>query len=56
MYDFEYHKPASVADAVKLLAADPDAKAVSGGHTLIPALSDAGGSDIIELPISKIVH
>ncbi|MCC5953032.1 MAG: ATP phosphoribosyltransferase [Acidimicrobiia bacterium] len=25
-------------------------------NTLIPALSDAGGSDIIELPISKIVH
>jgi carbon-monoxide dehydrogenase medium subunit len=38
MYDFTYHKPATVADAVKLLAADPDAKAVSGGHTLIPAL------------------
>jgi len=38
MYDFSYHKPASVADAVKLLAADPDAKAVSGGHTLLPAL------------------
>lgn len=37
MYDFAYHKPASVADAVKLLA-DPDAKAVSGGHTLLPAL------------------
>lgn len=37
MYDFTYHKPATVADAVKLLA-DPDAKAVSGGHTLIPAL------------------
>ena len=37
MYDFAYHKPSSVADAVKLLA-DPDAKAVSGGHTLIPAL------------------
>ena len=37
MYDFAYHKPATVADAVKLLA-DPDAKAVSGGHTLIPAL------------------
>jgi carbon-monoxide dehydrogenase medium subunit len=37
MYDFAYHKPTSVADAVKLLA-DPDAKAVSGGHTLIPAL------------------
>ncbi|MCU0886425.1 MAG: xanthine dehydrogenase family protein subunit M [Rubritepida sp.] len=38
MYDFNYHKPSTVADAVKLLAADPDAKAVSGGHTLIPAL------------------
>jgi len=38
MYDFEYHKPSSVADAVKLLAADPDAKAVSGGMTLLPAL------------------
>jgi len=38
MYDFTYHKPSTIADAVKLLAADPDAKAVSGGHTLIPAL------------------
>ena len=38
MYDFAYHKPSSVADAVKLLAADPDAKVVSGGHTLLPAL------------------
>lgn len=38
MYDFAYHKPSTVADAVKLLAADPDAKAISGGHTLLPAL------------------
>ncbi|WP_431285367.1 FAD binding domain-containing protein [Humitalea sp. 24SJ18S-53] len=38
MYDFTYHKPTSVADAVKILAADPDAKPVSGGHTLLPAL------------------
>jgi len=38
MYDFSYHKPSSVADAVKLLAADPDARAVSGGMTLLPAL------------------
>lgn len=37
MYDFAYHKPSTVADAVKLLA-DPDAKAISGGHTLLPAL------------------
>jgi len=38
MYDFEYHKPSSIADAVKLLAADPDARAISGGMTLLPAL------------------
>jgi len=38
MYDFAYHKPTSIADAVKLLAADPDAKPISGGHTLLPAL------------------
>ncbi|HEY4253041.1 MAG TPA: xanthine dehydrogenase family protein subunit M [Roseomonas sp.] len=37
MYDFAYHKPSTIADAVKLLA-DPDAKAISGGHTLLPAL------------------
>ena len=27
MYDFAYQKPGSVADAVKALAADPEAKA-----------------------------
>ena len=38
MYDFEYHKPTSVADAVKILSADPDARPISGGQTLLPAL------------------
>lgn len=38
MYDFAYHKPSSVADAVKILSADPDARAISGGQTLLPAL------------------
>jgi carbon-monoxide dehydrogenase medium subunit len=38
MYDFEYHKPTTIADAVKILAADPDAKPISGGMTLLPAL------------------
>ena len=28
----------------------------SGINRLIPALSDAGATDIIELPIAKIVH
>ncbi|MCS6892837.1 MAG: xanthine dehydrogenase family protein subunit M [Rhodovarius sp.] len=38
MYDFAYRKPATLAEAVQLLASDPDAKAISGGHTLLPAL------------------
>lgn len=38
MYDFAYHKPATVADAVKLLSADSDARPISGGQTLLPAL------------------
>ncbi len=38
MYDFAYHKPGSIADAVKILSADPDARPISGGQTLLPAL------------------
>src|SRR5579871_4906684 len=38
MYDFAYEKPATVADAVKSLTADPDAKALAGGQTFIPVL------------------
>ncbi len=37
MYDFAYHKPSSVADAVKLLG-DSEAKALAGGQTFIPVL------------------
>ena len=38
MYDFAYEKPGSLADAVKLLSADGDAKALAGGQTFIPVL------------------
>ena len=51
MYDFAYQKPSSLADAVKALGADADAKALAGGMTLIPVLKQrlnkpiaAGGS------------
>ena len=37
MYDFAYHKPSTVAEAVGLLA-DPDARPISGGQTILPAL------------------
>jgi carbon-monoxide dehydrogenase medium subunit len=51
MYDFTYQKPASIADAVKLLAGDADAKALAGGMTYIPVLKQrlAKPSAVVDL-------
>ncbi len=51
MQDFNYHAPASVADAAKLLAAHEDAKLLAGGMTLLPTLKQrlAAPSDLIDL-------
>lgn len=51
MYAFNYHRPASVADAAALVAAHDDAKIVSGGMTLIPTLKQrlAAPSDLVDL-------
>ena len=38
MYAFEYLKPKSLKEAAVMLAAHPEGKALSGGHTLIPAM------------------
>ena len=38
MYEFGFEKPRSVADAVKLLSADPEARPLAGGQTFIPVL------------------
>jgi carbon-monoxide dehydrogenase medium subunit len=35
---FEYQRPSSVQEAVSLLAGNPDAKLLAGGHSLIPAM------------------
>ena len=35
---FEYYKATSVADAIGRLVANPDAKILAGGHSLIPAM------------------
>jgi carbon-monoxide dehydrogenase medium subunit len=50
MYEFSYHKPASLADAAKLLAGE-EAKLVAGGMTLVPTLKQrlAKPSDLIDL-------
>lgn len=38
MYNFEYVKPSSVAEAAQILAGDSDAKLMAGGQTYIPTL------------------
>ncbi|MFI4989054.1 MAG: FAD binding domain-containing protein [Alphaproteobacteria bacterium] len=51
MYDFNYHRAKSVADAVKLLGSSADPKLVAGGMTLIPTLKQrlAQPSDLVDL-------
>lgn len=55
MDNFNYHRPASVDDAVKAAKANPEAKYMSGGMTLIPAMKQglASPSDIIDLGALK---
>ena len=51
MENFNYHRPAKVADAVKLMKKAKDGKFLSGGHTLVPTMKQglAEPTDIIDL-------
>jgi carbon-monoxide dehydrogenase medium subunit len=51
MYDFNYHRPASLADAAKALGASSDGKLLAGGMTLLPTLKQrlANPADLIDL-------
>src|SRR5919198_6044624 len=51
MYDFAYHRPKTVADAVNLLKSKPEARPMSGGMTLIPTLKQrlAKPTDVVDL-------
>ncbi|MDF1791570.1 MAG: xanthine dehydrogenase family protein subunit M [Thalassobaculaceae bacterium] len=51
MYDFAYHKPSSVADAVAARSGAEDGTYVAGGMTLVPTLKQrlAQPSDLVDL-------
>ncbi|MBL4646052.1 MAG: carbon monoxide dehydrogenase [Hyphomicrobiales bacterium] len=51
MYETNYHRPASVEDAVRLFSGAEDAKFLSGGQTLLPTMKQrlAAPSDVIDL-------
>ena len=38
MYEFKYHRPATVRQAANLLIKNEDAKLIAGGHTLVPVM------------------
>src|SRR6266702_5869716 len=53
MHNFNYQRPGSVADAVKVLGSAGDGKIVAGGMTLVPTLKQrlATPSDLIDLGV-----
>jgi carbon-monoxide dehydrogenase medium subunit len=54
MYDFDYQKPSSVADAVKLLSGDSEAKALAGGQTFIPVLKQRLNKPSVVVDLAKL--
>src|SRR6185312_11345156 len=55
MDNFNYHRPANAADAVKAMKGASDGKFMSGGMTLIPTMKQglATPSDLIDLTAMK---
>jgi carbon-monoxide dehydrogenase medium subunit len=51
MYEFNYHRPASLEEATRILSANEEAKPVAGGMTLLPTmkLRLAQPSDLVDL-------
>jgi carbon-monoxide dehydrogenase medium subunit len=51
MYEFDYHRPASLAEATAIISAQNDAKLLAGGMSLIPSLKLrlARYSDVVDL-------
>ena len=52
---FEYRRPTSLAEATRLLAANPDdAKILSGGHSLIPMMKLRLASPSVLIDIGRL--
>lgn len=54
MYDFAYQKPGSLADAVKVLSGDMEAKALAGGQTFIPVLKQRLNKPTTVVDLAKL--
>ncbi len=54
--EFTYHKAGSVSEALSLMAANPDAKLLAGGHSLIPAMKLRLSAPSALIDVSKIAE
>src|SRR5476649_982580 len=53
MYNFTFHRPTTVRQAAGLLARNPEAKLLAGGHSLIPVMKQrlASPSALVDLSL-----
>ena len=54
--EFTYHKANSVSEALSLMAANPDAKLLAGGHSLVPAMKLRLASPAALIDVSRIAE
>ncbi len=54
MYAFEVHRPTTVRQAVNLLAKNPEAKLLAGGHSLVPVMKMRLASPSALIDLSKV--
>ena len=52
--EFTYHQASSLSDALNQLKANPDAKLLAGGHSLIPAMKLRLSAPGALIDVSKI--
>ncbi len=55
MYNFTFHRPTTVRQAAGLLARNPDAKLLAGGHSLLPVMKQrlASPAALVDLGWSR---
>jgi aerobic carbon-monoxide dehydrogenase medium subunit len=56
MYEFAYHRPATLSAALAQLSADPDSKLLAGGQTLLPTMKQRLASPSALIDLAKIAE
>ncbi len=54
MYNFTFHRPGTVRQAANLLAKNPEAKLLAGGHSLIPVMKQRLAAPPALIDLSKV--